>query len=163
MDEGALKILRWPAEPLRKVCSVIPLEQIPACASLAEKMFAIMKSNNGIGLAANQVGVNKQLLVMSINQVDRVIINPVIIELGEEIEHEEGCLSYPHVYEKIRRPQSVTLTHHNLAAERIDLSLSGIEARCFLHEYDHLHGIGFHSRVSQLKGQRMLTRLRKLS
>ncbi len=131
-------------------------------ASLALDMIDIMNKESGLGLSANQVGLNAQIFVMKtiLNKTHGsplVVINPIITGLSKEIEEGiEGCLSHPDLFLKVRRPISCTVEFDTLTNDlksviHVDTKFDDIDARIFLHEYDHLHGIQFTNRVSKLK------------
>jgi peptide deformylase len=121
------------------------------------EMCQIMMAKNGIGLAANQVGVDAQIFVMRPTQHAEVtkpfaVINPIILEVSNEIEAgKEGCLSHIGLVLNISRPKSLVTQFLDIDGKECILELSGIDARCFLHEYDHLQGIEFTGRTSKLK------------
>jgi peptide deformylase len=131
-------------------------------APIALDMIEIMVKHSGLGLSANQVGFDGQIFVMKalLNKQygnPLVVINPIIKGLSEELEvGPEGCLSHPGLYLRVRRPISCvvefdTLTSDNKNVIHVEAKLDDIDARVFLHEYDHLHGIQFIDRVSRLK------------
>jgi len=125
-------------------------------------MIELMNKHSGLGLSANQVGFPMQIFVMKalLNKKhgDPVIVmNPIIKGLSEEIEAGvEGCLSHPDLILKVRRPVSVMVEFDTLTSDlkdviHIEAKYDDIDARIFLHEYDHLYGIQFIDRVSKLK------------
>ena len=131
-------------------------------APFAMDMIALMEKHHGLGLSANQVGFPWQIFVMRPVLNKRhgsplVVINPIIKGLSEEIEEGiEGCLSHPELTLKVRRPISCmvefdTLTNNFKDVIHIEAKFDDIDARIFLHEYDHLFGIQFIDRVSKLK------------
>ena len=120
---------------------------------LSNKMFEIMHTNEpqGIGLAAPQVGVSIALFVYELDDDKGVIINPRIIEKnGKEI-GEEGCLSVPGVFGPVERAESVVISAINLKGKKITLSVSGLKARVFQHETDHLNGILFTDYINDIE------------
>lgn len=109
---------------------------------LANSMIEFMEKNNGMGLAANQIGMKKQLFVMKYNGKVWHCFNPRIVEFGSTLcELNEGCLSFPDQRAKLLRPESITVEYENALGNIVNEELSGMEARCFQHEFDHLHGI----------------------
>lgn len=131
-------------------------------AMIAAQMIDLMNKEGGLGLSANQVGLNAQIFVMKaiLNKQygnPLIVINPVINGLSKEIESSaEGCLSHPGLILKVKRPISCvvefdTLTNDLKDVIHVEMKLDDIDARVFLHEYDHLHGIQFINRVSKLK------------
>ena len=131
-------------------------------APVALEMIDIMNKYNGVGLSANQVGFPYQMFVMRtfLNKEygdPMVVINPTIKGLSEEIEgSNEGCLSHPGLTLKVRRPVSCMVQFQTLTSDMknvitVDTKFDELDARIFLHEYDHLFGIQFIDRVSKLK------------
>lgn len=138
------------------------------------KMVHLMTTEGGLGLAANQVSLDAKIFVMKpiINKVNAVydmltVINPVIVTVSDETFTEvEGCLSYPGIFMDITRPKKVlveydTLTQDGNSVIHVGQMYEDIDARIFLHEFDHLHGIQFIDRVSKLKKQMCLKKLSK--
>jgi len=129
---------------------------------IALDMIDLMNVQSGLGLSANQVGLNAQIFVMKaiLNKTygsPLVVINPNIKSISNVREEGvEGCLSHPGLYLKVKRPISVivefeTLTDDSKSVINVETKFDDIDARVFLHEYDHLHGIQFINRVSKLK------------
>ena len=118
---------------------------------LTEQMFAFMWESGGIGLAAPQVGLEVRLFLMQIDEEPFVCINPEIIERGEnQIIHEEGCLSFPKLYLRIKRATDIEVQFWNENGEKQNRKLNGLASRCFQHELDHLDGITFDQKVSRV-------------
>ncbi len=118
------------------------------------KMVQIMIENKGIGLAANQVGLDKSFFVMGSEEEGFLTIaNPIIKEISEEaVSIEEGCLSFPNLYVNITRPKEIVTRFIDMdGKEQDNIRFEGMAARVFLHEYDHLQGITFDSRVSPMR------------
>jgi peptide deformylase len=110
-------------------------------ARLAEEMHATMKEAQGLGLAAPQVGVGRRLFVYEIGDSGpRTMINPVLQETDGEWEHEEGCLSVPGLYFRIRRPQHVLIKGLDLDGNEVSVEADELEATLYQHELDHLDG-----------------------
>lgn len=122
---------------------------------LERDMIETMLANGGIGLAANQVGVRTRMFVMGhpkFREHAQAFFNPVIVGVTEDlIEDEEGCLSFPQIYAKIKRPRGVLVRFQNSKGETQEAEFFGTECRCFLHEFDHLEGIVYKDRLSTLK------------
>lgn len=109
-----------------------------------DEMFRVMKENNGVGLAANQVGINFNMFVMSINEKDYVVINPKILQYSnKQVEMTEGCLSFSKQFYNIKRSEKIVVEYMNRSGEIIKETMDGLAARCFLHEFDHINGITF--------------------
>ena len=118
---------------------------------LVQDMFAAMEKDNGIGLAAPQVGKNIRLFIVKIDDgIERVFINPQIIGTSaEQTSYEEGCLSIPSIYAPVIRPAAVTVQYQNLRGRPVVLEAEGLLARVIQHEYDHLEGILFVDRLPE--------------
>jgi len=146
-----------------------PVETIDrAIKDLVVDMIATLKKARGLGLAAVQVGVLKRLFIVDLSLVEvseplRVFINPEIIETGGEVEMEEGCLSFPGLYQKIVRPATVRVRATDLDGNQFELHADGLAARAILHEYDHLEGKLFIDYLSPLARTMLKGRLRKLA
>jgi len=124
---------------------------------ISGEMCQIMMAKNGLGLAANQVELDAQIFVMRPIENKEVtkpfaVINPVIMKVDSDtVLGKEGCLSHLGLLLNIRRPKTLVAKFLDIDAKECILEFSGIDARCFLHEYDHLQGIEFTDRVSKLK------------
>jgi peptide deformylase len=136
-------------------------------AELENKMISFMINNHGIGLAANQVGLNRRIFVMgseTYNDFPKplALFNPVIIESSKTlIEDQEGCLSYPGLWLKIKRPEWVVGGYFTADGKYHEEKFVNYAAKCFQHELDHLDGVCFVDKVSQLKLQLALKKQRK--
>lgn len=127
-------VLKTRATPVDKFDEVLK--------QLAEEMLETMREHEGVGLAANQVGRLKRVLVAAQEEEEYVIINPVIIESGAENEKDmEGCLSIPEIHVEVERSVHVTITGQDLSGGRIRLEATGLLARILQHEMDHLNGV----------------------
>jgi len=122
---------------------------------LEKDMLEAMYQHDGIGLAANQMGIRTRMFVMghkNLPENGMAFFNPEIIANTEEVEDlEEGCLSFPGIFVKIKRPTSIKARWQNAKGEVMESVFSDYECKCFLHELDHLEGIVFRDRVSSLK------------
>jgi peptide deformylase len=131
-----------------------PVEDFSTVKDDAYKMVEIMIDNDGIGLAANQVGLDKSLFVMgSADDGFLAIVNPEIKKVSnEKVNISEGCLSFPDLYISVSRPKEIVTKFIDLEGhEQDNIKFEGMAARIFLHEYDHLQGITFNNRVSTIK------------
>jgi peptide deformylase len=137
----ALDIRRF-GDPVLKTRAA-PVESFDdALAHLAEKMLATMRAYEGVGLAANQVGRLKRILVASTEDEEYVIVNPVVEEVAEPAEKElEGCLSIPGIQVEIVRPTGITVSGQNASGASLRIETSGLLARILQHEIDHLDGV----------------------
>jgi peptide deformylase len=131
---------------------------------LVRDMAETMYSAPGVGLAATQVDVHEQIIVLDVSETHdqlRVFINPEIIASSGEEECEEGCLSVPGIYETVRRAAKVTVRALNEKGESFTLEAEGMLAVCVQHEMDHLLGKVFVEYLSQLKQSRIRAKLKK--
>ena len=109
---------------------------------LAEEMLETMREHEGVGLAANQVGRLKRILVAVLEDEEYVIVNPEINEKGEESEKDvEGCLSIPEIQVEVERPTQVTVSGQDQTGTPVRLEAKGLLARILQHEMDHLNGV----------------------
>ncbi|MBU6496431.1 MAG: peptide deformylase [Acidobacteria bacterium] len=119
-----------------------PVENIDGkLAALCDAMIETMYRAPGVGLAANQIGIQKRLFVYDAGDGPSVVVNPEIVESDGEWTYEEGCLSVPGLSWEITRPNAVHLKGYDLDGNEIDLEVDEFEGRVFQHEMDHLNGI----------------------
>jgi peptide deformylase len=134
---------------------------------LEKSMIDFMIESKGIGLAANQIGITKRVFVMGSNNIEGfpspfALFNPVIKEASSELVlDEEGCLSYPGLYLKVKRPAWVLAEYQDSKGNTHEIKVDGYISKCFQHELDHLNGVCFVDRVSQMKLQLAMKKLRK--
>ena len=135
-----LKIVKVGDDTLRKVCR--PVDAItPRIITLLNDMTETMRAADGVGLAAPQVGVLRRIVVIETPDDGLIeLINPKIIAYSGEQEGEEGCLSVPGRWGVVKRPMHVTVRAMNRKGEVVDITGSGLLARAFCHELDHLDG-----------------------
>jgi peptide deformylase len=116
-------------------------------------MVQTMVTNNGRGLAANQVGVLKRVFAIALDgQVPFCMFNPSIISYSKDsVEGEEGCLSFPDLWLKVKRYSQITAEYFDRNGNKCIIELKGMDARCFQHELDHLNGVCFTNKISPLK------------
>ena len=153
-------MLRHPATPIDEIDA--PLQK------LIDDMIDTMYAAPGVGLAANQVGVSRQLMVIDLSVGKRpgechVFINPEIVESEGEITEEEGCLSIPDFVEVVTRPERVKLRYLDRNGERREMWGEGLMARAMCHEIDHLQGTLFVDRLRGFKKDRILKKISKLA
>ena len=137
----ALREIRVEGDPiLNKECKPVK-EMTERVAELIDDMFETMYEGNGCGLAANQVGILKQIIVMDIEDGEQyVLINPEILETEGEVAEFEGCLSVPGMRGKVTRAEKVKVRALDRSMEPIEIEAEGLLARCLQHEIDHIHG-----------------------
>lgn len=130
---------------------------------LSNLLIDRMKEIGGIGLSANQVGLNIKMFVMGVDDSILSVINPVIDHYGEEeVVMEEGCLSFPGMMVKIKRPETISVSFFSPDGVKHNLTLTGLSSRVFQHEYDHMLGKTMQYRVSKLKWELALKRQKHL-
>ena len=133
---------------------------------IQQDLVDTMRAKNGIGLSANQIGIGARVFTMYADVKKKDIIvcfNPKIVTVSEEqVLMEEGCLSYPGIWLKVRRPEGIEVTYEDAKGELQEKAMFGLEARIFKHEYDHMEGTDFTKRVSKLKLDLAKKRLRKV-
>ena len=158
-----LEILQYPDPRLN-----IPAERVEkldaATRKLIDDMTETMYAAPGVGLAATQVDVPKQLIVIDVSEDRsdlRVFVNPEIIRREGVAVNQEGCLSVPGIYDNVERAESVTVTALDRNGARFTLNASGLLAACIQHEMDHLHGKIFVDYLSELKQNRVRAKLKK--
>jgi peptide deformylase len=145
-----------------------PVEQVDdKLRALMDDMLETMYAAPGIGLAAIQIGVAKRVIVMDITRGEgerepRHFVNPEILWRSEETQpYEEGCLSVPDIYEEIERPARIKLRYLNYQGETVEEDAEGMFAVCIQHEMDHLDGVLFIDRLSRLKRDRAVSKVKK--
>jgi peptide deformylase len=158
-----LNILHFPDPRLRTVAE--PVDAVTdEIRQLVDDMLETMYDAPGIGLAATQVNVHKRILVADVSEErdsPRIFINPQILEAVGEEEMEEGCLSVPGFYEKVRRAESVKVRALDPDGRPFEEQLEGLLAVCVQHEIDHLDGKLFVDYLSSLKRDRIRKKLEK--
>ncbi|MGH8802451.1 MAG: peptide deformylase [Casimicrobiaceae bacterium] len=158
-----LSILEYPDPRLKKVAAPVAAVT-PEIRKLIADMAETMYSVPGVGLAATQVNVHKQVLILDVSEHRdelRAFINPVLLEAEGEVENEEGCLSVPGYYDKVSRAERVRVRALDEHGESFELRADGLLAVCIQHEMDHLRGMVFVDYLSPLKRARVAARLRK--
>jgi peptide deformylase len=162
-----LPILKYGAPELRKVSK--PVDAFDGeLQTIVKNMIETMYGSPGIGLAANQVGINIQLATidLSVGQDPKqliVICNPEIISTEGEQKSEEGCLSIPDFSDTVSRPLKMVVKGVNARGEEVRYKAEELLARCFSHEIDHLNGILFVDHLSPLKRSLIRNKIKKLA
>jgi len=134
---------------------------------LESAMCQFMIENKGIGLAANQIGLAKRVFVMGSYNITGfpqpfALFNPVILERSQDLVlDQEGCLSYPDLYLTVKRPSWVRAAYQNFKGDIIEAKFTDYLSKCFQHELDHLDGVCFVDKVSKLKLQFAMKKIRK--
>ena len=159
------KILKFPDQDLR--IKAKPVESFDdELKTLTDDMFETMHSVNGIGLAATQIGVAKQVAVIDISPEKNeplVIVNPEIqiLDPSKTEDYDEGCLSVPGFFEKISRPSDIKLTYQDLNGKKQEIKPEGLLTKVVQHELDHLNGRLFVDHISELKRRRIRNKIVK--
>ena len=158
-----LPILHYPDPRLRTKAK--PVEVVDdTVRTLIDDLLETMYEAAGIGLAATQVNVHRRVLVVDVSEhrdEPRVFVNPVIEQAEGEQERDEGCLSVPGFFESVKRAERIRVNALNADGERFALEAEGLLAVCIQHECDHLDGKLFVDYISNLKRQRIKSKLRK--
>lgn len=158
-----LEILQYPDPRLNAAAQRV--EKIDeSTRQLIEDMIETMYAAPGVGLAATQVDVHKQIVIIDVSDDRsdlRVFINPEITRREGQAVNQEGCLSVPGIYDNVERAESVTVTALDRNGARFTLNASGMLATCIQHEMDHLQGKVFVERLSDLKQNRIRAKLKK--
>ena len=158
-----LEILQYPDPRLNTAARKV--EKIDAATrKLIDDMAETMYAAPGVGLAATQVDVHKQIIVIDVSEDRsdlRVFVNPEITRREGLAVNQEGCLSIPGIYDNVERAESVTVTALDRHGARFTLNASGALAACIQHEMDHLQGKVFIDYLSELKQNRVRAKLKK--
>lgn len=150
-----LKIVKYPSKLLKE--KLAPVESFNSDLKyIVRDMFETMYTFNGIGLAANQVGINKRIVVVDIKSTERsanllplALVNPEIVNYSKKRDvAEEGCLSFPGYYDKVSRAKSVEVVFYDITGKKHTIIANGLLARVLQHEIDHINGISFVQRMS---------------
>lgn len=165
---AVLQLQFWPAEVLRvKAEALTPNEFTPELVQTLEDMAETMYVEQGIGLAAPQVGISKRMLVVDVPVGEerasnlRALVNPEIVEKEGSIVWEEGCLSFPSITADVTRANKIRVKYQNPQGEHCELVAEELEAICLQHELDHLNGINFVDYLSPIKRKMLLRELKK--
>jgi peptide deformylase len=151
-----MNIIKFPNQILRERISEFDFNNPSVDPVQLEKdMIKTMLAHDGIGLAANQVGIPARMFVIGHRDYPesaQAFFNPIVVATVDVVEDmEEGCLSFPGIYVNIKRPKKILARWQNSQGEWQESEFDGYNCKCFLHELDHLEGIVFQDRVSTLK------------
>lgn len=164
---SSYEILKYGAQVLRtKAAKVENIDD--EIRQITSNMFQTMWTYDGIGLAANQVGITKRIIVIDISHLDQnftptALINPEIIESEGEITMEEGCLSVPGIYEEVKRAEKITVKFQSVDGSTNQWECEGILARVIQHEIDHLEGVLFPDLIPPVKKKLLEGKLKDIS
>jgi len=162
-----LKVLTWPHKCLSTKSEPVMVfnDQLK---QLVADMHATMLASNGIGLAANQVGVLQRVIVAnvpgttSLNNVPLTLINPVVVERDGELVGKEGCLSFPSITYEMSRAISITVAAQDVTGTYFEIKVEGLLAICLQHEIDHIDGITWANKLGKLGQQMLAKKMRKI-
>lgn len=163
-----LKIIHYPEPVLLSVGRPVGEEDFSnGLAATVANMFETMKDAGGVGLAAPQVGISKRFFVMDVADEDGksnplAFINPQIIKVEGEQVGDEGCLSFPGLFQTVKRDMRVIVRAQDVKGEMFEADLTNLAARCVLHETDHCYGIVFLDRMTILKREMAKRKIKRL-
>ena len=156
----------WPHETLNQIS--IPCEPSSYSDEFEKELKTLMVESGGIGLAANQVGITERFFCIGCSyfvhfKEPTVIYNPMIItQATEEMVDEEGCLSFPKILVKVKRPKAIEVAYQDNKGKTHTAKLVGYEAKCFQHENDHLDGITFNMKSKTRWSMKKVIRPKKV-
>jgi peptide deformylase len=155
--------IRTFGDPVLKTKAAAVTEIDGKVAQLVDDMFeALYESDSGIGLAAPQIGVQKQIFVWDMDEQPMTIINPEIVESRGEWLYDEGCLSIPGLYVEMLRPNEVLMRGLDLDGNTIEIEASELAGRLFQHEIDHLHGVLMFDRLQGEQRKEAMAEYRRI-
>ena len=157
-----MELIKFTDPALRKVPETFDFETGNA-KELADTLWEESRRLRGLGLSANQVGIDSKVFVMGVDEKNRKnVFNPQVISVSKETElAREGCLSYPGLWLSVKRPKEVTLSYQTVDGTHVVETFVGLQARIAQHEFDHMEGLNFSDHVSQLKLDMALKSLNK--
>ena len=157
-----MELIKFTDPALRKVPEIFDFETGNA-KELADTLWEESRRLRGLGLSANQVGIDSKVFVMGSDDTNRKnVFNPTVISVSKETElAREGCLSYPGLWLSVKRPKEVTLSYQTVTGEYVVVTFVCLPARIAQHEFDHMEGLNFSDHVSQLKLDMALKSLNK--
>ena len=157
-----MELLKFTDPALRKVPESFDFE-IGNAQELADTLWEECRRLKGLGLSANQVGIDFKVFVMGSDETNRKnVFNPQVVSVSKDTElAREGCLSYPGLWLSVKRPKQVTLSYQTVDGTHVVETFVGLQARIAQHEFDHMEGLNFSDHVSQLKLDMALKSLNK--
>lgn len=157
-----MELLKFTDPALRNIPTTFDFDTQNA-QELADTLWEECRRLHGLGLSANQVGIDAKVFVMGTDDDNRKnIFNPQVISVSKETElAKEGCLSYPGLWLSVKRPKEVTLSYQTVDGTHVVETFIGLQARIAQHEFDHMEGLNFSDHVSQLKLDMALKSLNK--
>lgn len=154
----------YEANILRTVSTELKKEEInDELREVLEEMVKTMRLANGVGLASNQVDIDRRYFVLEIDDIVKKCINPEILEvLAESVEVDEGCLSIPGIFKKVARPDKIRVRYLNEYGETVEEVMEGLWAKAFQHETDHINGMLYIDRLSPINKRLIRKKLETL-
>lgn len=134
---------------------------------LEKLMIDTMRQHKGLGLAANQVNIPYQMFAMGTDYIEGFVeptlfINPIILKVSDEKTlDKEGCLSFPGLWLNVERPNKIVAAYQDVDQKWNEIEIEGYMAKCFQHEFDHLHGVCYTDRVGRVKLEMAIKKLKK--
>ena len=158
MKTGLVEVLTLIDDMDERLHVPVPLEEFKDTLEEREKfvaeMLETMYTHRAVGLAANQVGIMRRMFVMDVSRRSLVCFNPIVNPISSDsVLLSEGCLSFPNIYLKIKRPSGIELKYQSITGSEENIVLDGWPSRCAQHETDHLNGVVFTDLVSKLRLQ----------
>ena len=157
-----MELIKFTDPALRKIPETFDF-QTGNAKELADTLWEECRRLRGLGLSANQVGIDSKVFVMGVDEKNRKnVFNPQVISVSKDTElAREGCLSYPGLWLSVKRPKQVTLSYQTVDGTHVVETFVGLQARIAQHEFDHMEGLNFSDHVSQLKLDMALKSLNK--
>ena len=165
---SVLKIVHYPDPVLLEIGKPIGDEdRSNGLRETVASMFETMYEAGGVGLAAPQVGISRRFFVMDVplengDKNPVALFNPEVLDVEGEQIGDEGCLSFPGLYQQVRRDMRVIVAAEDITGNRFELDVTGLAARCVLHETDHCDGIVFLDRMTSLKREMAKRKIKRL-
>jgi peptide deformylase len=159
-----LNILQFPDPRLKHAALAVETFDA-ALQEIVASMLETMYEAQGVGLAAIQVNIPKRIIVIDVSEARNeplALINPQIVNKQGTLEWEEGCLSFPGVYAKVKRAAEIGISYYDCAGKKETLDATGLLSVCIQHELDHLDGITFYDHLSPLKQTIIKKKLEKI-
>lgn len=162
----ALRNLLYFPDPRLRIKAKPILEITDEIRQLADDLLETMYEHNGVGLAATQIDVHKRIIAIDVSDSrdqPYIFINPEILEQHDKEMMQEGCLSFPNVFDAVERNKTVKIKALNIQGKSIEMEANALLAHCIQHEIEHLDGIVFSDHLSRLKQQLILKKMQKLA
>ncbi len=161
MSKTKLRIHLWGESILRKKCKIVK-EVTPQIKGLLDEMFLLMRTADGVGLAATQVGLDISIVVIEFGGKVFKLINPKIIKKEGKTTFEEGCLSFPGIMIDVVRSEKIWVESLDENGNQLNLEVKGVLAVIMQHEIDHVNGVVYNDRISFIKRFKLSAKLRKI-